>query len=254
MMTPEELARKKAEICQKWGLNPNAIPKHVAVIMDGNGRWAKERGLARTQGHIAGVESLRATIRASRDVGIRYLTVYVFSTENWRRPELEVGFLMKLMEALLFKETKKLKKEQADWNILGALDQLPERFQKKIEKAHKDVEKNPVLTVNFMFNYGSRDEIVRGVRKIVESGIDPQNITEETISNSLFTAGKPDPDILIRTAGDIRISNYLLWQLAYAECFFLDQKWPDFGADGLFDVLVQFQKRIRRFGGLVETE
>ncbi len=245
-------AEKKVEIHNKWGLNPEAIPQHVAVIMDGNGRWAKERGMVRAQGHLAGVDALRNTIRAAADVGIRYISVYVFSTENWRRPETEVGFLMKLLERLLIVETQKLKKEGADWNILGAMDSLPEAFRKKILKAHEDRAKDPILTVNFLFNYGSRDEIVRGIKKIVADNPNPDSITEETVSNALYTAGMPDPDILIRTGGDIRISNFLLWQLAYAECFFTDLKWPDFGADPLFDILVQFQKRIRRFGGLIE--
>lgn len=249
-MPYQDREQKKLEIHQKWGLNSEAIPAHIAVIMDGNGRWAKERGLPRHQGHVAGVDALRNTIRAACDVGVRYVSVYVFSTENWRRPETEVGFLMRLLETLLIKETKKLTKESVDWNLLGAMDGLPERFQAKIKKAHDDRHKDPIMTVNFLFNYGSRDEIVRAVRKIAATNPEPESITEETISNALYTAGMPDPDILIRTGGDVRISNFLLWQLAYSECFFLDTKWPDFSRDQLFELLVQFQKRTRRFGGL----
>ena len=235
-------------------LNPEGIPKHVAIIMDGNGRWAKKRLRPRVFGHRKGVESLRKTIKACGDLNIHYLTVYVFSTENWKRPKKEVSFLMGLLKELALNELPELMAQGARVTALGDLSQLPPDVLDSLNTVIEKTANNTTVQVNLMVNYGGRAEIIRGVKslaKSVNSGeLSVDDITEETFEKTLYTAGQPDPEILIRPGGEFRISNYLLWQLSYSEFFFIDTLWPDFDKETLISVLQSYQNRDRRFGGL----
>ncbi|MFC1617266.1 isoprenyl transferase [Candidatus Margulisiibacteriota bacterium] len=249
-MSDREKERQAAY--KKYNLDPNKIPKHVAIIMDGNGRWAKRRLMPRNVGHKAGSEALRKTIKACVELGITVLTVYVFSTENWKRPPEEVRFLMKLLKELLIKEVPVLNKEGAGVKVLGDIDELDPELQNIIKKAEESTKENQILTFNLMINYGSQREIISAVKAILA---DIQNgkkleITEAVFDKYLYTKDCPDPEILIRTGGDRRVSNYLLWQIAYSELFFLDTLWPDFNREELIKVVKEFQKRERRYGGL----
>ena len=235
-------------------LDPTRLPAHVAVIMDGNGRWAKARGLPRVVGHRAGVEALKSTLRRCSDWGIGALTAYAFSTENWSRPGDEVNFLMTLFERVLQKELQSLEEEQVRIRFLGDLDGLPEKLQDLIDDATERTAKNSGIHFNVCTNYGGRRELVRAAQRLakqVATGmIDPEAIDENSFARELFTAGDQDPDLLIRTSGEYRISNFLLWQLAYAEIHVTDVFWPDFNADVLKQALLDYQGRNRRFGGL----
>ena len=239
---------------KKTLINPDRIPKHIAVIMDGNGRWAKARGLPRVVGHRAGVEALKSTLRRCSDWGIGALTAYAFSTENWSRPGDEVNFLMTLFERVLQKELQSLEEEQVRIRFLGDLDGLPEKLQDLIDDATERTAKNSGIHFNVCTNYGGRRELVRAAQRLakqVATGmIDPEAIDENSFARELFTAGDQDPDLLIRTSGEYRISNFLLWQLAYAEIHVTDVFWPDFNADVLKQALLDYQGRNRRFGGL----
>ena len=222
--------------------------------MDGNGRWAKARGLPRVVGHQAGVEALKSTLRQCSDWGIGALTAYAFSTENWSRPGDEVNFLMTLFEGVLQKELRSLEEEQVRIRFLGDLDGLPEKLQDLIDDATERTAKNSGIHFNVCTNYGGRRELVRAAQRLakqVATGmIDPEAIDENSFARELFTAGDQDPDLLIRTSGEYRISNFLLWQLAYAEIHVTDVFWPDFNADVLKQALLDYQGRNRRFGGL----
>lgn len=231
-------------------LDAAKIPQHVAIIMDGNGRWAKKRFMPRTVGHQQGAEALRETLKACAELGIKYLTVYVFSTENWARPIEEVQFLMKLLKKLILEEVPALNEAGAKVKCLGALEALDSDLQDNIREAEKKTAHNEVVQLNLMINYGAKSELLQAVKTVVSKYPNPEELNEASFSNCLYTVGIPDPDILIRTGGDFRLSNYLLWQLAYSELFFLDILWPDFGRDSLIDVVRQFQKRERRFGGI----
>ncbi len=243
------------EICLHYNIDENSIPRHVAIIMDGNGRWAKKRHRPRTWGHKAGTEALRRAIKACVEFNIHYLSVYAFSTENWKRPKEEVSFLMKFFEKLIIKELAELKKEGVRVRFCGNRSVLSNDLQDKMKQAEDITEKEHVLQLNLMVNYGSRDEIVRAC-KIIAADIQKEKmtieeVTEELFSNYLYTEAIPDPEILIRTGGDnIRISNYLLWQIAYTELFFIDDLWPDFNRDILARIIGLFQKRERKLGGL----
>ena len=238
-------------------LNPDRLPQHVAVIMDGNGRWAAARGLPRVMGHRAGVEALKSTLRLCSDWGISSLTAYAFSTENWSRPGDEVNFLMTLFERVLQAELKALEAEQVRIRFLGDLDQLPEKLQRLIAEATACTAANCGIHFNVCTNYGGRRERVRAAqnlaRRTAKGELDPDTIDENSIAAELFTAGENDPDLLIRTSGEHRISNFLLWQLAYAEIHVTDVCWPDFNAEALKTALLDFQSRNRRFGGLDPT-
>ena len=235
-------------------LDPSRLPAHVAVIMDGNGRWAQARGLPRVMGHRAGVEALKGTLRLCSDWGVKALTAYAFSTENWSRPGDEVNFLMTLFERVLQRELQSLEAEQVRIRFLGDLQALPEKLQALIADATERTAANTGIHFNVCTNYGGRRELVLAAQALAvraaNGELDPASIDENTLAAELFTAGEQDPDLLIRTSGERRISNFLLWQLAYAEIHVTDVFWPDFVRDALLTALLDYQGRSRRFGGL----
>ena len=226
------------------------VPVHVGIIMDGNGRWAKQRGLPRLAGHRAGTKNLRRVIRAAANAGIKHLTFYAFSTENWSRPEEEVGGLMGLLGEFIETETPELHKEGARLLHIGHLEHLEPQLRQKIENAIELTKNNTRIDVILAFSYGGRDEIVTAVRKIVAAGIPAEEITQQTLSDNMFTVGIPDPDLIIRTSGELRTSNFLTWQSVYSEWAFPEVLWPDFDEAALNQVLEDYSKRDRRFGGL----
>jgi undecaprenyl diphosphate synthase len=228
----------------------NRVPVHVGIIMDGNGRWAKARGLPRLAGHRAGTKNLRRIIRAAADAGIKHLTFFAFSTENWSRPEEEVSGLMSLLGEFIETETPELHKEGARLLHIGHLEHLEPKLREKIENAIELTKNNTRIDVIFAISYGGRDEIVTAVRKIVAAGIPAEEITQQTLSDNMFTAGIPDPDLIIRTSGELRTSNFLTWQSVYSEWAFPEVLWPDFDEATLAEILEDFSKRERRFGGL----
>ncbi len=237
----------------KAGLDPDNMPKHIAVIMDGNGRWAKQQGfMTRVRGHEVGVEALRRITTASAELGLGFLTVYAFSTENWNRPKAEVDALMNILMTALEKELPVLQKNNVRLKAIGNIGSLPEKANKKLISVINATSGNDGLTLTLALSYGSQDEMVQAIRKVAlevaEGKLDPESITEEHVEKHLFTAGMPHPDLLVRTSGEQRISNYLLWQLAYAEFYFTPVLWPDFDAEGLYEAIASFQKRERRFG------
>jgi undecaprenyl diphosphate synthase len=235
-------------------LDPARLPAHVAVIMDGNGRWARQRGLPRVMGHRSGVEALKRTLRLCSDWGIGALTAYAFSTENWTRPGEEVTFLMTLFERVLARELEGLMREQVRIRFLGELEQLPEGLQNLIADATARTAANTGIHFNVCTNYGGRRELVRAARRLAErvaaGELEPAAIDETSFAAELFTGSEADPDLLIRTSGEQRISNFLLWQLAYAELHITDVLWPDFDAGALEAALLDYQGRQRRFGGV----
>lgn len=220
--------------------------KHIAIIMDGNRRWAEKRNLPSAVGHKKGVEALKRTMRACDDFGIKYLTVYAFSTENWNRKPEEVNFLMNLLGVTLQNELKEMHENNVVISFIGDITQLSSKLQKILEKSVETTKNNTGVHLQIAFNYGSRAEIVRAVKEIVDEGI--TDIAEETITNHLYTKDIPDPDLLIRTGGEMRISNYLLWQIAYSEILVLDTFWPDFDKELLTQCVLEFNHRNRRFG------
>jgi len=233
-------------------LDPSKIPEHVAIIMDGNGRWATQKGLPRTAGHKEGVEALLRTVKACGDVGVRMLTVYAFSTENWERPRDEVDFLISFFASTIDRVTKDLVENEIRLRFFGRLDAFPEEVRGKMREAMDRTKDNAKFGLNVMVNYGGRAEIVDAVSKIVQQSekgqIKSGEISEKVIENNLYTAGLPDPELLIRTAYERRISNFLLWQLAYTELYFTKTLWPDFDKTKLVDAIADFQKRNRKFG------
>lgn len=222
--------------------------KHIAIIMDGNRRWAKEKNLPSAMGHKKGVDSLKNILRACNDFRIKYLTVYAFSTENWNRKKEEVEFLMNLVAVTLTNELAEMHKENVQIHFIGDLTKLSDKLQKILANAVETTKNNTGVVLQIALNYGSRDEIVHAVQKIVESGVKSDEIDEQLISENLYTAGVPDPDILIRTGGEQRISNYLLWQIAYSEIIIRSEFWPDFDKNLLKDSILEFGKRQRRYG------
>lgn len=222
--------------------------KHIAIIMDGNRRWAKEKNLPSAMGHKKGVDSLKNILRACNDFSIKYLTVYAFSTENWNRKKEEVEFLMNLVAVTLTNELAEMHKENVQIHFIGDLTKLSGKLQKILANAVETTKHNTGVVLQIALNYGSRDEIVHAVQKIVESGVKSDEIDEQLISENLYTAGVPDPDILIRTGGEQRISNYLLWQIAYSEIIIRSEFWPDFDKNSLKDSILEFGKRQRRYG------
>ena len=226
------------------------VPRHIAVIMDGNGRWAKKRGLPRLLGHRQGTENLRRIIKACVRAGVRYLTIYAFSTENWGRPQDELKGLMQIFNDAFVNEISELVREGVRILHIGQREGIPADLLNKIDQAVERSEDNRRLILSVGLNYGGRNEIMHAVRKIVASGVAPEEVTEALISENLFTAGTPDPDLVIRTSGEYRISNFLLWQSAYAEWDFPETLWPDFGVEELYASIEQYAKRDRRFGKL----
>ncbi len=224
------------------------LPQHIAIIMDGNGRWAKRRGLPRAAGHKQGVEALRRAVKACVEFGVKYLSVYAFSTENWGRPREEVDFLMMLLGETINREVEELNKNGVRIRFLGRLQQLPVLLQQKMAEAEKSTENNQRLKLNIMLSYGGRAEIVDAAKKIIQEGISSDQVTEETISRHLYTCDLPDPDLLIRTAEEKRVSNFMLWQTAYSELYFTSVLWPDFDREEMLKAILDYQKRVRRFG------
>lgn len=220
--------------------------KHIAIIMDGNRRWAKERNLPSAVGHKKGVDALKAAMRACDDFGIKYLTVYAFSTENWNRKPEEVNFLMDLLGQTLKNELKEMHENNVVISFIGDISQLSTKLQDILANAIETTKNNTGVNLQIAFNYGSRAEIVKAVKEIVESG--EKDITEETISKHLYTSNIPDPDLLIRTGGEMRVSNYLLWQIAYSEFIVLEKFWPEFDKETLKECIIEFNRRNRRFG------
>ena len=227
---------------------PVVVPRHVAIIMDGNGRWAQSRGKSRQAGHKAGTENIRRVIERFAARGVQYLTLYAFSTENWSRPRREVGALMKVLALALRNEVENFHKNNIRLVHIGRLDALPSDLQRQVQSALDLTRDNTRMTVCVAFNYGGRDEIVQAVRRIVAEGLSPDQIDEATISDHLYTAGIPDPDLVIRTAGELRLSNFLLWQSSYAEIYVTDAYWPDFDGDEVDRALADFAGRQRKFG------
>jgi len=232
------------------------MPAHVAIIMDGNGRWAKRRFLPRNAGHRQGAEAFRETLKACMSLGIKNLSVYVFSTENWRRPEQEVGFLMDLLGYLIDREIVQLKKNGVRMKVLGRIHALPEMLQEKVAKLESETAENTAIQANLLINYGGRAEIVDAIKEISQEVLHGRlmasEIDENCVSSHMYTRGIPDPDLLIRTGGDFRVSNFLLWQAAYTELVITDTLWPDFGKENLIEAIRVYQSRDRRFGGVHE--
>ena len=224
------------------------LPRHIAIIMDGNGRWARMRGLDRIEGHKAGRESVRDIVRACGELGIEVLTLYAFSVENWRRPRREVWALMRLLRDALYEEIEELDRNNVRLMAIGRLDGLPKASREALFWAMKRTEDNTGLVLNLALNYGGRVEIVDAVRRILEEGYKPEDVDEAVFSAHLYTAGLPDPDLLIRTSGELRVSNFLLWQMAYTEIWVTDVLWPDFRREHLYQAIEAYQQRERRFG------
>ncbi len=222
------------------------IPVHIAVIMDGNGRWAVKQGMERVSGHFEGVNSARDTIEACVDLGVSYLTLYVFSKENWNRPEFEVNMLMSLLVETIYKEIDSLMKKNVKVFPIGEIEHLPDKARKSLDDVISRTSLNTGMTLMLAISYSGREEIVRAVRKLIDSG--KTSVTEDDIRSCLYNPEAPDPELMIRTGGDIRISNFLLWQCAYTEFYVTDKLWPEFRKDDLFDAVINYQGRERRFG------
>lgn len=236
------------------GIDMEKLPVHIAIIMDGNGRWAQKKGLPRVMGHKAGMEAIRKTIKCCSDLGIKILTVFAFSTENWKRPQDEVSYLMNLLVEYMRKEVSSLHKNKVKIKLLGEIDILPDETKKEIAEAVKLTENNKGLQFNIALNYGGRAEILKAckslIRDIEDGNLDMNSLDEAVFSNYLYTGNDPDPDLIIRTSGEQRISNFLLWQGAYSELLFVNELWPDFNEKVLYRALKEYQSRNRRFGAL----
>jgi undecaprenyl diphosphate synthase len=230
----------------------NNLPRHIAIIMDGNGRWAQKHTIGRIRGHKKGADSVRTVVRACREMGIKYLTLFAFSVENWERPENEVHALMLLLEEYLTKEIEELQKQEIRLVTIGETERLNSSVRKKLQRAKENTAKYDKMILNLALSYGGRDEIINAVKKIIddkEKGkIAINEVTKDNFNNYLYTSGMPDPDLLIRTSGEYRISNFLLWQTAYTELYFTNVLWPDFTKDELLKAIASYQKRERRFG------
>ncbi len=236
-------------------LDQTRIPTHVAIVMDGNGRWAQRRGLPRTDGHAAGEEALMDTIWGAHAAGIRWLTVYAFSTENWKRPVDEVRFLMNFNERLLLTRRDELHANNIKMQFIGRRDwRVPKRILRRIDETLELTRNNTAMTVSMAFNYGGRAELVDAMRAIAAEGIKPDKITEKTIKAHLYDPEMPDPELMVRTSGEYRMSNFLMWELAYSELVFTDVLWPDFRRSDLYSAIDEYQRRDRRFGGLSDAD
>ena len=240
--------KKQAEI------DPERLPKHIGVIMDGNGRWAKKRGLPRSAGHSAGADALKKIVTEANNLGVKYITVYAFSTENWKRPEAEVNYLMSLLLDYLKNAEKTLSGENVVIRCIGSRKELSDEIQEQIKRTEAFTSKNDGIVMNIALNYGGREEITNAVKvlagKVKDGEISAGEITEADIENNLYTSSQPDVDLLIRTSGEQRLSNFMLWQVSYAEMWFTDKLWPDFKPADLRQAIIDFQSRGRRFGGV----
>jgi undecaprenyl diphosphate synthase len=231
-------------------VNFDRLPTHIAVIMDGNGRWAAERHLPRVEGHRAGIDSVRDAVEGSARLGIKVLTLYAFSVENWKRPVTEVSTLMSLLKRYLRLELNTLLRNNIRFNVIGRPDELASDIRRELEMAEKKTSVNGGMLFNIALNYGGRAEIVEAARRAIVAGISPDDLDERRFGELLYTSGQPDPDLLIRTSGEMRVSNFLLWQIAYAEIWVTDTLWPDFRKRHLLEAVLAYQKRDRRYGGL----
>ena len=232
---------------------PERIPRHVAIIMDGNGRWAAQRHLPRVEGHRAGIDAVRDTVETSARLGLDVLTLYAFSVENWKRPPTEVSVLMGLLRRYLRLELDTLLRNNIRFNVIGRPQELPDQVYHELLDAEARTSRNSGMRFNIALNYGGRAEIVDAARRAIESGVAAASLDEARFAEFLYTAGQPDPDLLIRTSGEIRVSNFLLWQIAYAEIWVTDTLWPDFRCQHLLEAVVAYQKRDRRFGGIASV-
>ncbi len=231
-------------------VNAERLPAHIAIIMDGNGRWAQQRHLPRVEGHRAGIEAVRDTLETAARLGIDVLTLYAFSIENWKRPVAEVSTLMVLLKRYLRSELNTLLKNDIRFHVIGRMEELARDVQDELRTAMERTAKNNGMLFNIALNYGGRAEIVDAARRAIDSGIRPQDLDEQRFASFLYTAGQPDPDLLIRTSGEMRVSNYLLWQIAYAEIYVTETLWPDFRRRHLLEAVLAYQKRERRYGGI----
>ena len=235
-------------------IDMNNLPKHIGVIMDGNGRWAKKRGLPRSAGHQAGADTLKKIVTECNNMGIKYITVYAFSTENWKRPKEEVNFLMNLLLSYLRDSERTLAKENVVIRAIGGREELSEEIRAQIKKTEEFTKNNTGIVMNIALNYGSREELVRAAKKIAErtkaGEIQIGDITEDMISSELYTGGQPDPDLIIRTSNELRLSNFLMWQSAYSELYFTRTLWPDFSVSDSHNAILEYQSRNRRYGGV----
>jgi undecaprenyl diphosphate synthase len=233
------------------GIDPDRVPAHVAMVMDGNGRWARQRGLARTDGHAAGEEALFDAVEGALELGLRWMTVYAFSTENWKRPPDEVRYLMRYNESLLLRRRDELHERDVRIRFLGRRDwRVPRRLIRRMDEALELTAANRTMTLTIAFNYGGRAEIVDAVRRLVADGVPARRVDERAIRSRLYDPEMPDPELVVRTSGEFRISNFLLWELAYSELVFSDVLWPDFRREHLFEAVREYQRRDRRFGGV----
>ena len=237
-------------------IDTDILPQHIAIIMDGNGRWAEKHTIGRIRGHRKGAQAVRTVVRACREIGIKYLTLFAFSTENWERPQKEVQALMFLLEEYLTKELAELQKQEIRLTTIGEIDRLNPSVKEKLLQVKESTSQNDKMVLNLALSYGAKDEIIYAVKKILKDNlagkINIDKLNKETFSNYLYTSGMPDPDLLIRTSGECRISNFLLWQLAYTELYFTNVLWPDFTKDDLYKAIASYQKRERRFGLISE--
>lgn len=233
------------------GIDPDRIPVHVAAVMDGNGRWAQRRGLKRTDGHAAGEEALFDTVEGALELGVKWLTVYAFSTENWRRPRDEVRYLMGFNESLLVRRRDELNERDVRIRFIGRRDwRVPKRLLRRMDESLALTQDNRTLTLTIAFNYGGRAELVDAVRSLIADGVPADKVDEKAIARRLYDPEMPDPDLLVRTSGEYRLSNFLMWETAYSELVFTDVLWPDFRREHLFAAVREYQERDRRFGGL----
>jgi len=245
------MSKRTEDLLQQ--IDRSALPAHIAIIMDGNGRWARKRGLPRVAGHRAGINAVREVVEGSARLGVSVLTLYAFSVENWKRPQAEIGTLMSLLKEYLNKELESIHRNNIKFRTIGRVEQLDPTVQAELQKGVRRTESNTGMIFNVALNYGGRAEIVDAVNRILRNGAGlngSQGIGEEEFSKYLYTAGLPDPDLLIRTSGELRVSNFLLWQIAYAEIYVTETLWPDFGSRQLYEAVIAFQKRERRYGGL----
>ena len=234
-------------------LNADRLPRHVAIIMDGNGRWANKRHLPRVEGHRAGIDSVRSVVETSARLGLDVLTLYAFSVENWKRPASEVSTLMMLLKRYLRLELSTLLENNIRFNVIGRSEELASDVLQELHAAEKNTEKNTGMVFNIALNYGGRTEIVDAAKRAIELGIAPDALDERRFGQLLYTGNQPDPDLLIRTSGEMRVSNFLLWQIAYAEIWVTDTLWPDFRCRHLLEAILAYQKRDRRYGGLASA-
>jgi len=233
-------------------IDKSRLPQHIAITMDGNGRWAKTKGKLRVFGHANGVKAVRDTVEGAAEIGIKYLTLYAFSTENWNRPEQEINALMTLLVSTINKETRTLMDNNIRLQAIGNIEQLPSKCQKELKEAMAKTNDNSRMTLILALSYSSRWEIINAVKNMIKEGLSENEVTENTFQQYLTTKNVPDPELLIRTSGEYRISNFLLWQIAYSELYFTDTLWPDFRRDNLVTAILDFQNRERRFGKITE--